>query len=174
MNPHTGHGKKDRRLLVLLALGAIILLPDLGLRRVPADRSAGFYWLEPAGAKNQVLRASTLNQVERYMKAHAGSHQPDSGNSDMLALPTGSAGAGKIVPAPVSPGLSFFLGRSLAINRAGPDELALVPGIGPVLAEKIAAYRLAHGPFDSSPALVSVPGIGPRTAAKISPYLSFK
>jgi competence protein ComEA len=35
-----------------------------------------------------------------------------------------------------------------------------LPGIGPVLAEKIVAYREDHGPFASPEDLMLVPGIG--------------
>jgi competence ComEA-like helix-hairpin-helix protein len=174
MNPHMGHNGKDRRLLVLLALGAIILLPNLNLRFPAADRPAGFYWLEREGATQKVFRASTPEQADLFMKSRGSSHVVISGNGDMTAPATGFTGKGNTGPGSVSPGLLFFLGRPLAVNRASAEELALVPGIGPVLAEKITAYRLENGPFDSRQTLLTVPGIGPRTASKISPYFSFE
>ena len=47
------------------------------------------------------------------------------------------------------------------LNTATAEQLDALPGIGPVTAEKIVAYRTAHGPFRSLAALDAIPGIGP-------------
>jgi len=47
------------------------------------------------------------------------------------------------------------------VNQAGADQLVDLPGIGPVLAERIVAYRRANGPFVSVDQLLEVAGIGP-------------
>lgn len=52
------------------------------------------------------------------------------------------------------------------LNVAGTDELAQVPGIGPVLAERIVAAR----PFSSFDDVRRVSGIGASTLDKIAPY----
>lgn len=46
------------------------------------------------------------------------------------------------------------------INRASASELESLPGVGPVLAERIVAYREANGPFHEVEDLLDVPGIG--------------
>jgi len=46
------------------------------------------------------------------------------------------------------------------INQATPSELEELPGVGPVLAGRIHAYREEHGPFASVDDLLDVPGIG--------------
>lgn len=48
----------------------------------------------------------------------------------------------------------------ISINAAGRDELAGLPGIGPVLAERIVEYRRDHGPFRALTELKKVNGIG--------------
>ncbi|MCO6459386.1 MAG: helix-hairpin-helix domain-containing protein [Pirellulaceae bacterium] len=58
------------------------------------------------------------------------------------------------------------------LNRASPPELALLPGIGETLAERIMQYRLRHGPFRELDELQRVHGIGPRTLAQLMPYLA--
>lgn len=53
------------------------------------------------------------------------------------------------------------------LNRAGADELEALPGVGPVLAERIVAHREARGPFQSVEDLLEVAGIGESKLASI-------
>jgi competence protein ComEA len=46
------------------------------------------------------------------------------------------------------------------VNLADAPELEGLPGVGPVLAERIVAYREEHGPFAVVEDLLDVPGIG--------------
>lgn len=46
------------------------------------------------------------------------------------------------------------------INTADVLQLQTLPGIGPVLAERIVQYREEHGPFQSVEELLQVKGIG--------------
>lgn len=48
----------------------------------------------------------------------------------------------------------------LALNRATATELERLPGVGPVLAERIVAHREENGPFGDVEDLLDVPGIG--------------
>jgi competence protein ComEA len=41
------------------------------------------------------------------------------------------------------------------------------------LAQRIVAWRTAHGPFGSLERLDSVPGIGPHLVATLSPFVTF-
>jgi competence ComEA-like helix-hairpin-helix protein len=64
-------------------------------------------------------------------------------------------------------------GPELRINiqQAGLDELVLLPGIGPVTAGRILAYREENGPFRNPEDLLNVTGIGPRTLENIRPFI---
>lgn len=53
------------------------------------------------------------------------------------------------------------------INSADAATLDGLPGVGPVLAERIADYRDANGPFASVDALDDVSGVGPAILEKI-------
>ncbi len=48
----------------------------------------------------------------------------------------------------------------VTINQADVKGLELLPGVGPVLAQRIFDYREAHGPFEVVEDLLDVPGIG--------------
>jgi competence protein ComEA len=49
------------------------------------------------------------------------------------------------------------------INQATQIELESLPGIGPVIAQRIIAYRDENGPFTTAEAIQNVAGIGPAT-----------
>ena len=51
-------------------------------------------------------------------------------------------------------------GSKLNINTATVAQLRSLPGVGPVLADRIAAYRQEHGAFTSTEQLLLVEGIG--------------
>lgn len=53
------------------------------------------------------------------------------------------------------------------LNSAGLEELDGLPGVGPVTAQKIVAYREQHGPFTSLDGLDAIPGIGPARIASL-------
>ncbi len=59
----------------------------------------------------------------------------------------------------------------LDINRADGERLQALPGIGPVLAQRIIAHREAHGPFGRAEGLLAVPGIGPKRFAQLRPLV---
>jgi competence protein ComEA len=59
------------------------------------------------------------------------------------------------------------------LNAAGAAELVALPGVGPVMAQRILEYRAAHGPFASLADLRRVKGIGPRTCERLAPLVRF-
>jgi competence protein ComEA len=61
--------------------------------------------------------------------------------------------------------------RRLDLNRASLAELMELPGIGPVLAERIVRHRLVQGPFRSIEELLLVRGIGPRKLERLRAHL---
>lgn len=53
------------------------------------------------------------------------------------------------------------------INTATAAELDTLPGVGPVMAERIVSWRESNGPFTSVDALDAVQGIGPKLLARL-------
>lgn len=64
-------------------------------------------------------------------------------------------------------------GERIDVDRAGAEDLARLPRIGPGLAARIVAYREEHGPFGSLEALDQVPGIGPTLLVALRPHAAF-
>ncbi|HJQ90321.1 MAG TPA: helix-hairpin-helix domain-containing protein, partial [Acidimicrobiia bacterium] len=48
----------------------------------------------------------------------------------------------------------------ISLNQADASALEELPGVGPVLADRIVAHREANGPFETIEDLLEVPGIG--------------
>lgn len=63
-------------------------------------------------------------------------------------------------------------GPLVDLNAASQDELESLPGVGPVTAQRILAWRTAHGVFSSLDELLEVDGIGPKTLAELVPHLT--
>lgn len=64
------------------------------------------------------------------------------------------------VPAPATSGSRSGTPMMLNLNAADAAALETLPGIGPVIAERIVAWRTANGPFRSVDELGEVSGIG--------------
>jgi competence protein ComEA len=59
-------------------------------------------------------------------------------------------------PAPAAGGSA----APVNLNTATVNELEALPGVGPVLAQHVVDWRIAHGSFASVDQLNDVPGIG--------------
>ena len=59
----------------------------------------------------------------------------------------------------------------LSLNSVGAAELCDLPGIGPVLAERIITYREQRGAFTSLVELKKIKGIGDKLYDRIFPYV---
>lgn len=62
-------------------------------------------------------------------------------------------------------------GERIDLDHADVSEITRLPRVGPALAQRIVAWRSAHGPFGSLSRLDSVPGVGPSLLQAIRPYV---
>jgi len=134
--------EERRGAFVLLALAALGTAWDL-LHRTP----------EPAPPAGSVALTARSEPAPSATGAAPGAAAEGGGQ----ASPRGKAARGGSSP--------------VALNSSGAAQLQELPGIGPVLAARIVAYREAHGPFRSADELLGVRGIGPRLLERIRPRI---
>lgn len=104
------------------------------------------------------------------------------GDGERIVIPvkgTGASGSstsdeGTPQQAPTGTGAAELdgTGVGLDINTATIEQLVALPGIGQVLAERIVAYRDAHGPFTSVDQLGDVEGIGDSLIDRLRPLVT--
>jgi competence protein ComEA len=82
-------------------------------------------------------------------------------------------GPGDPVPAaaPGAAGGGSTPGSPLDLNAGTVESFDTLPGVGPVLAARIVAWRTEHGRFTSVDELSEVPGIGPKALERLRPLV---
>ncbi len=63
-------------------------------------------------------------------------------------------------------------GKTVNINTATAEQLALLPHVGPSIAQRIVEYREKSGAFKTANDLMLVRGIGEKSFALLEPYVS--
>lgn len=125
-----------------------------------------FQAIDAAGGALATAQLSALNlaaQVEDGQQIlvptveEAATWQPGAGAGSQQGPAAGSG---------ASPG-SGGAQQVVNINTATAAELQALPGVGPVLAERIVGWRNEHGAYPSVDALDAVSGIGPKMLARI-------
>jgi competence protein ComEA len=58
------------------------------------------------------------------------------------------------------------------VNSADSSQLAMLPRVGPSVADRIVDYRKQNGPFKKAEDLMLVQGIGEKTFQLIKPYVA--
>ncbi len=101
-------------------------------------------------------------------------------DAEQILVPRrGSAGgvsaAGGVAPGAAPPGAGpggAVPGAKVSLNAATLEQLDSLPGIGPVLAQRILDYRQQHGPFRRVEDLLNVSGIGEARLADLKPLVT--
>jgi competence protein ComEA len=75
---------------------------------------------------------------------------------------------------PVTSGPSDQAAPKVNLNRASADELQALPGIGPVLAQRMVDWRKAHGRYRTVDDLQEVKGIGKKRLEQLRPLVTVK
>jgi len=122
-----------------------------GARVVDAVRAAGGF--TSAADQQAINLARPLVDGEQIVV-------PRHGEAPASGAPATAAGGG------------VSSGGKVNINSASAGELEQLPGIGPVLAQRIVEYRTQHGPFRTVKDLTKVPGIGEKKFSSLEPYVT--
>ncbi|MFE6235768.1 ComEA family DNA-binding protein [Cellulosimicrobium sp. NPDC057862] len=123
-----------------------------GLVTVPADARVADA-LEAAGGATAEADLAALNLARTVT------------DGEQIVVPR----PGEAVPAAGSapPAAGTTAGGAVDLNAADAAALDALPGIGPVLAERIVAWREENGPFTTVDELGEVSGIGPAVLADV-------
>ena len=134
---------------------------------IPAETAEKYVWLTGSPEIHEGLYLFTAAQLENNFPGIdsllAGEAVRDV-NAPVDAIQYDAA-----APRPVSlpPAVANIFFQPIPINRADKNILTSLPGIGPVLAEKIVQRRKQHGPFRSKDELLHIAGIGPKKFAAL-------
>ena len=89
---------------------------------------------------------------------------PERGSADAASPDAGADGLG-------SPGGAGPPAPKVNLNTAGVEELATLPRVGPVLAQRIVDWRKQHGKFRTVQELDAVEGVGPKLLEALVPLV---
>jgi competence protein ComEA len=131
---------------------------NVGDRVIDAIRRAG--GALPGADLTSLNLAALLSDGEQIVVGRAG----DVGHASGTTAGGGSSTTGG--------GAGGGSGGLVNVNTATLDELEALPGIGPVLAQRIIDYREQHGPFGSVQDLLNVSGIGDSHLSDLEPLVT--
>ena len=141
---------------VFLALGLILIAIYLfkshqpyRSARQPVVDSPSYIWISNSSTRDAGLYVANPGQVDN--------HSPTGG---VAAIRYDEAGQAQQIALPPKVANIFFL--PIAINEVDIDLLCTLPGVGPVLADRILAKRIEMNGFKNTDDLLQVKGIGPR------------
>jgi competence protein ComEA len=140
--------------------GTAASMPQIVVDVVGAIRRPGLYHL-PRGARvaDLVERAGGLTRRAERAAVNLAAPLAD-GQQVVVAVRGAGAPAGASAAGAGASGASVPT-APVSLSTATAEQLDTLPGVGPVTAQKIVAYREQHGPFTSVAQLDAIPGIGP-------------
>ena len=100
---------------------------------------------------------------------------PTLAQSSTASSSGGSGGSGSgAAPKPAAKSAHKELSGKLNLNQATPEQLALLPSVGPTKADRIVEWRKKNGGFKRVADLRRVKGFGYKTFKRLEPYLDVK
>ena len=126
--------------------------------------------IEAAGGLRAGARLGDLNLAQPLVDGQQLVVGKDSGGRSEVRGGAGAPGGGGSPGSAGAAGTTGNPGSPLDLNTATAVQLDTLPGVGPVTATKIIAWREEHGRFSRVEELQEVSGIGPKTYAEIAPH----
>jgi len=138
-------------------------------RLAPASRVADA--IEQAGGATEHADLDALNLAEPIQDGQK-IHVPRKGEVSAPAVASvAPSRSPRSAPQAAATATTQF---PINLNTATADQLEAIPGIGPVLAQRIIEYRQTHGRFQSVDELLEVRGIGSKRLESMRPYVTVK
>ena len=132
-------------------------------------RHPGLYKLSPESRVDDALRAAGGATPTAALDAiNLASPIAD---GEQIVVPSSDGASRAAGAAPSGAGSPGAPAEKVHLNSATLEELDSLPGVGPVTAQKILAYREQHGAFHSVDELDAVPGIGPARLQDLKPLV---
>jgi competence protein ComEA len=146
---------------------SVVVVDVVGQVRRPGvvELPAGSRVNEAVAAAGGALRGADVAQVNMARLVVDGEQVVVPKPGQVLALPAGPA------PGASAPGATPEPGAAVDLNTATLGELDTLPGVGPVLAQRILDWRAEHGRFASVDELGEVSGIGEAVLARVQPLV---
>lgn len=138
----------------------VVRLPP-GSRVLDAVRAAG--GTTSSADLNRLNLARSVADGEQIVVPKPGENLPVGG------VPSGGAGVGSEGQGSTAGGPG---GALVNLNTADATALDTLPGVGPVIAQRILDWRTQHGRFSSVDELGEVSGIGDKLLAQIAPKVT--
>lgn len=92
-------------------------------------------------------------------------------DGEQILVGIGSPPGGVPPGASTTPGAATSNGGVVDLNTATTEQLDGLPGVGPVLAQRILDWRAEHGRFTSIDELQEVDGVGDKKFADLKPHV---
>jgi competence protein ComEA len=130
----------------------------------------------PAGSRVADAVEAAGGPTARAQPASVNLARPLVDGEQVVVLRRGELGVGSVAtgqgPVPGAPAAPGAAGGPVDLNTATLEQLDGLPGIGPVLAQRILDWRTANGRFSSVDELGEVNGIGEVTLGELRPAVT--
>lgn len=134
-----------------VATPGVYELPGASRLQQAIDRAGG---LRPDADVSSLNLAGRVGDGEKIVIPSVGTEAP--------AAESGTPGSG---PSPAT-------GSPIDLNTASAADLDTLPGVGPVIAERIIDYRETNGSFSSVDELAEIDGISPAMVDELRPLVT--
>ena len=139
-----------------------------GVYRMPAGSRVG----DAVTAAGGATRSADLTAVNLARVIVDGEQVVVPKPGESAGAPVAGGGAGGAGSGGAQAGAAGAAGGKVALNSADLSALDTLPGVGPVLAQRILDWRTEHGRFTSVEELGEVSGIGEKLLAQLTPKVT--